>query len=437
MITFDPDGTVARRPARGAIARCSTRCGPSTARSASSAAPTARRLAAELQQHFAYPLAEAEGQRFGARIDDRVVSMDRIAARVLEEVRSDGRGAPRRRRSRRPSSRCPRISPRCSATPSAAPRARRSSSSIASSTSRPPPRSPTATTRGSRRRAIAVWDFGGGTFDFSIVDVDRRPLEVVATGGDYFVGGPDFDDLVASYVLGEFQREQALDVDPDPQQIARLREAAEIAKRALSVQTECFVELPEFTRDPKRNVHVEVTRERLRDDDAAARRPHARDRRRGHSTSIGLGPKDVDDVAARRRHDAHPRRAARGRRLLRPSPEQAHQPRRGGRARRGPARRRDRLRRRADAARHPADERRLRRRRGCASRRSSRATCACPRTARSRCRGLPRHGVAPPLPGRVARRQPGRVPLHGDGGGRLAARQGQASRCASRSTRSA
>ena len=85
---------------------------------------------------------------------------------------------------------------------------------------------------------VAVWDFGGGTFDFSVVDVTDGQLEVVATGGDNFVGGSDFDDLLASHLLAEFQRAEGLDVDPDPQQIARLREAAEVAKLALSIETE-------------------------------------------------------------------------------------------------------------------------------------------------------------------------------------------------------
>jgi molecular chaperone DnaK len=112
----------------------------------------------------------------------------------------------------------------------------------------------------SKRARVAVWDFGGGTFDFSVVDLSKGQLEVVATGGDNFVGGSDFDDLVASHLLGEFQSAEKIELEPDPQQIARLREAGELAKRALSVQTEFLVDLPEFTRDPKRTLRVEVTR---------------------------------------------------------------------------------------------------------------------------------------------------------------------------------
>jgi molecular chaperone DnaK len=114
-----------------------------------------------------------------------------------------------------------------------------------------------------QKARIAVWDFGGGTFDFSIVDVTEGTLEVLATGGDCFVGGSDFDDLLASHLSAEFQRTEAVVLELEPRQIARLREASELAKRALSAQTEYVVELPEFTRDPKRNLRVEVTRERF------------------------------------------------------------------------------------------------------------------------------------------------------------------------------
>src|SRR5262249_6388577 len=114
-----------------------------------------------------------------------------------------------------------------------------------------------------KKARVAVWDFGGGTFDFSVVDVTDGKIEVLVTGGDNFVGGGDFDDLLASHLLSEFRKAVNVKLEPDPQQIARLREAAELAKRALSVQTEYRVELPEFTRDPKRDLAIEVTRDQF------------------------------------------------------------------------------------------------------------------------------------------------------------------------------
>jgi molecular chaperone DnaK len=127
------------------------------------------------------------------------------------------------------------------------------------------------------------------------VDVTRGKIEVVATGGDNFVGGSDFDDLLASHLLVEFQRENAVEVDPTPQQIARLREAAELAKRALSVQTEYLVELPELTREPRRDLRAEVTRAQFEAMTAAlVERTLAIASE--VMTSIGISPTDVDDV---------------------------------------------------------------------------------------------------------------------------------------------
>lgn len=219
-------------------------------------------IAEELQKHFAYPLGEAEGQRFGARIDDKVISMDTIAARVLEEVRATAElhlghkveaaiitvpayfSEVQREAVRRAAREAKLVVHRIVNEPTAA-----------------------AVAYGHKQKQtkarVAVWDFGGGTFDFSVVDVMDGQIEVVATGGDNFVGGSDFDDLVASHLLAEFQRKHEIDVDPEPQQIARLREAAELAKRALSVQTEYVVDLPEFTREPKRQLSVEVTRQKF------------------------------------------------------------------------------------------------------------------------------------------------------------------------------
>ncbi len=216
-------------------------------------------LAAELQQHFAYPLGEAEGQRFGARIDDRVISMDTIAARVLDEVRASAEAylkvpieaaiitvpayftEVQREAVRRAAAQAKLAVYRIVNEPTAA-----------------------AVAYGHKQQSdarIAVWDFGGGTFDFSIVDVSAEQLEVVATGGDNFAGGSDFDDMLAGHLLEQWQESEGVAVDPTPQQIARLREAAEHAKRALSTESEHLVELFEFTRNPTRHLRVEVSRE--------------------------------------------------------------------------------------------------------------------------------------------------------------------------------
>jgi molecular chaperone DnaK len=260
MITFDPDGSfhVGQRAADRQILQPlrtvygSKRLVGRTFRA---------ELAADLQEHFAYPLAEADGQRFGARIGDDVISMDTIAARILEEVRSTAEahlGVPveaavitvpayfsevQREAVRRAAAEAKLVVHRIVNEPTAA--------AVAYGHKQ------------AKKARVAVWDFGGGTFDFSVVDLSAGQLEVLATGGDNFVGGSDFDDLIASHLLVEFQRTEGIEIDPSPQQIARLREVAELAKRALSVQSEYVAELPEFTREPLKALRVEITRDRF------------------------------------------------------------------------------------------------------------------------------------------------------------------------------
>ena len=258
MITFDPDGTfhVGQRAAdRQVLHPLRTVYGSKRLLGRTYRAD----LAAELQKHFAFPLAEAEGQRFGARIDHRVISMDAIAARVLDEVRSTAEAFLKAK-----------VEAAVITVPAyftevqreAVRRAARDAKLTVHRIVNEPTAAAVAYGHKEKKSArIAVWDFGGGTFDFSIVDVTEGQLEVVATGGDCFVGGSDFDDLIASHLLAEFQRAEKLEFEPDPGQIARLREASELAKRTLSVQSELTVELPELTRNPKRALRVELTRE--------------------------------------------------------------------------------------------------------------------------------------------------------------------------------
>jgi molecular chaperone DnaK len=293
MITFDADGTfhVGQRAAdRQVLFPLRTVYGSKRLVGRTYRAD----LAAELQQHFAYPLAEAEGQRFGVRIDDQVISMDTIAARVLREVRSTAEahlGVP--------------VDAAVITVPAYFTEVQREAVRRAAREAKLEVHrivnEPTAAAiayghkQGQMRARVAVWDFGGGTFDFSVVDVTRGRIEVVATGGDNFVGGSDFDDLLASHLLVEFQRESGIEVDPTPQQIARLREAAELAKRALSVQTDYMVELPELTRDPRRDLRALVTRDQFEAMTASLVERTVAIASEVMS-SISLSPGDVDDV---------------------------------------------------------------------------------------------------------------------------------------------
>lgn len=118
-------------------------------------------------------------------------------------------------------------------------------------------------------RTIAVYDLGGGTFDISIIevaDVDgEKQFEVLATNGDTFLGGEDFDLRLIEYLADEFKKESGIDLYNDPLALQRLREAAEKAKVELSSAQQTDVNLPYITADatgPK-HLNVKVTRAKL------------------------------------------------------------------------------------------------------------------------------------------------------------------------------
>ncbi len=118
-------------------------------------------------------------------------------------------------------------------------------------------------------RKIAVYDLGGGTFDISIIeiaDVDgEMQFEVLSTNGDTFLGGEDFDQRVIDYIIGEFKKEQAVDLSKDVLALQRLKEAAEKAKIELSSSTQTDINLPYITADatgPK-HLNIKLTRAKL------------------------------------------------------------------------------------------------------------------------------------------------------------------------------
>ena len=118
-------------------------------------------------------------------------------------------------------------------------------------------------------RKIAVYDLGGGTFDISIIelaDVDgERQFEVLATNGDTFLGGEDFDKRVIDYLAAEFQKESGVDVRRDPLAMQRLKETAEKAKIELSSSQQTEVNLPYITADASGPKHLamKLTRAKL------------------------------------------------------------------------------------------------------------------------------------------------------------------------------
>lgn len=123
--------------------------------------------------------------------------------------------------------------------------------------------------KGGADRKVAVYDLGGGTFDVSIIeiaDVDgEKQFEVLATNGDTFLGGEDFDLRLIDYLAGEFKKEQGVDLHNDPLALQRLREAAERAKIELSSAEQTEVNLPYITADASgpKHLNIKVTRAKL------------------------------------------------------------------------------------------------------------------------------------------------------------------------------
>jgi molecular chaperone DnaK len=116
---------------------------------------------------------------------------------------------------------------------------------------------------------IAVFDLGGGTFDVSVIEIaevdGEHQFEVLATNGDTFLGGEDFDMRVIEYLTAEFERESGVDITADPLAMQRLKEAAEKAKIELSSQQQTEVNLPYITADASgpKHLNIKLTRAKL------------------------------------------------------------------------------------------------------------------------------------------------------------------------------
>ncbi|MCX7555775.1 molecular chaperone DnaK [Xanthomonadaceae bacterium JHOS43] len=122
---------------------------------------------------------------------------------------------------------------------------------------------------GAADRKIAVYDLGGGTFDVSIIEIaeidGEKQFEVLATNGDTFLGGEDFDNRVIEYLVEEFKKDSGLDLRKDPLALQRLKDAAERAKIELSSAQQTEVNLPYITADASGPKHlaIKLTRAKL------------------------------------------------------------------------------------------------------------------------------------------------------------------------------
>merc|ERR1712079_78538 len=114
-------------------------------------------------------------------------------------------------------------------------------------------------------KVIAVFDLGGGTFDISVLEIQKGVFEVKSTNGNTFLGGEDFDNHLLNHLVQEFKKEQGIDLTKDNMALQRVREAAEKAKVELSSSLQTDVNLPYLTMDatgPK-HMNVKLTRARF------------------------------------------------------------------------------------------------------------------------------------------------------------------------------
>jgi molecular chaperone DnaK len=144
---------------------------------------------------------------------------------------------------------------------------------------------------------IAVFDFGGGTFDISILEVGEGVVEVKSTNGDTHLGGDDIDHALMDWIVAEFKRDQGIDLSGDKMALQRLKEAAEKAKCELSTVAETEINLPFITADASGPKHLQLRLNRARFEqlvDPILRRtlePCAR-----ALADAGLKPGEVDEI---------------------------------------------------------------------------------------------------------------------------------------------
>jgi molecular chaperone DnaK len=148
-----------------------------------------------------------------------------------------------------------------------------------------------------KQQTIAVYDFGGGTFDISILEVGDGLVEVKATAGDSHLGGDDVDHVIVDWLIEEFKRDQGVDLSKDKMALQRLTEAAEKAKIELSTAFETEINLPFITADQTGPKHLIVKLSRAKLESlAAAIIERTLEPCRRCMKDAGLSPSQIDEV---------------------------------------------------------------------------------------------------------------------------------------------
>jgi molecular chaperone DnaK len=144
---------------------------------------------------------------------------------------------------------------------------------------------------------IAVYDFGGGTFDVSVLEIGDGVFEVLATNGDTHLGGDDLDGVLIKYVADTFKSESGIDVREDPMALQRLKEACEKAKIELSTGTTTDINLPFITADASGPKHLQVPISRQKFESLIEPLvERTMEPCRKALADAGIDPKDIDEV---------------------------------------------------------------------------------------------------------------------------------------------
>ena len=148
-----------------------------------------------------------------------------------------------------------------------------------------------------KEEKIVVYDFGGGTFDVSVLEISHDTIEVKATGGDTHLGGEDFDREIMNWMIGEFKKVEGMDLSKDMLAKQRLKDAAENAKHELSSTTETEINIPFITSDAQgpKHLNLKFTRANL---EAMVSQYIQRAEQRTKQTvkDAGLELKDIDEI---------------------------------------------------------------------------------------------------------------------------------------------
>ncbi len=188
-----------------------------------------------------------------------------------------------------------------------------------------------------KNEKIAVFDYGGGTFDISVLEVGENVVEVIATNGDTHLGGDNMDQRVMEWLIAEFKKDTGIDVSKDKMVLQRLKEAAEKAKIELSSMPETEINLPFLTADATGPKHLNVKLSRANFEQMCRRPVPAR--ARAHQASAwptpSSAPRDIDEVVLVGGSTRIPKIGQMVKEFFGKEPNRIGQPGRGGRGRRG------------------------------------------------------------------------------------------------------